>query len=159
MRENNRTVTLAALPGDRFDDTQKLGRRVVVTSVLLSSGGLRGMYWVQALNDPTMSPWCVSEEAFNKRFVPQAQPPIAPPTQVDDADTFVTTLASDAERLQKHSDEFAKAVNMVSAENGSNTPDFILGVFLAQCLSAFDLAMQARAEWYGKPLHRPGQSD
>ena len=41
-----------------------------------------------------------------------------------------------------------RAINECSAENGSNTPDFILARFLDDCLLAFDAAVQAREEWY-----------
>jgi hypothetical protein len=44
------------------------------------------------------------------------------------------------------------AINAVSAENGSNTPDFILAEFLTDCLAAFDKASRAREKWYGKEL-------
>lgn len=47
------------------------------------------------------------------------------------------------------------ALNSASAENGSNTPDFILAEFLAECLTAFDKAVQARATWYGR-MDLPG---
>jgi len=46
--------------------------------------------------------------------------------------------------------EIERAVNRVSAENGSNTPDFILADYLASCLAAFDRAVQARERWYGR---------
>ena len=46
--------------------------------------------------------------------------------------------------------EIAQAINSVSAENGSDTPDFILADFLAGCLAAFDEAVVAREEWYGR---------
>ena len=41
------------------------------------------------------------------------------------------------------------AINQCSAENGSDTPDFILAEFLMDCLQAFDYAMQTRTDWYG----------
>lgn len=41
-----------------------------------------------------------------------------------------------------------KAINQCSAENGSDTPDFILAEFLMDCLQAFDYALQKRADWY-----------
>lgn len=41
-----------------------------------------------------------------------------------------------------------RAINECSAENGSNTPDFILAQFLIDCLLAFDAAVQAREQWY-----------
>lgn len=44
----------------------------------------------------------------------------------------------------------ASVVNQVSAENGSNTPDFIIGAFLVDCLLAFDQAVRTRAGWRGE---------
>lgn len=46
--------------------------------------------------------------------------------------------------------EIQRAINRHSAENASNTPDFILAQFLAQCLAAFDTAVQQRETWYGR---------
>lgn len=42
------------------------------------------------------------------------------------------------------------AINCNSAENGSNTPDFILAQYLEACLEAFDCAVYAREKWYGR---------
>lgn len=42
-----------------------------------------------------------------------------------------------------------QAINSCSAENGSNTPDFILAEYLTDCLSTFDKASKAREKWYG----------
>lgn len=36
------------------------------------------------------------------------------------------------------------AINETSAENGSNTPDYVLANFLMGCLTAFDAAVNAR---------------
>jgi hypothetical protein len=49
--------------------------------------------------------------------------------------------------------EIEHAINRCSAENGSDTPDFVLADFLLRCLSAFDVATRARTAWYkdGKP--------
>lgn len=52
--------------------------------------------------------------------------------------------------------EISQALNGVSAENGSNTPDFILADYLAGCLEAFDEATKARDQWYGLEL-APGK--
>jgi hypothetical protein len=52
-------------------------------------------------------------------------------------------------------DDIQSAINRVSAENGSNTPDFILAQYLVDCLTAYDKAVMAREKWYGreqKPL-------
>lgn len=46
--------------------------------------------------------------------------------------------------------EIEQAVNRVSAENGSNTPDFILAGYLVSCLAAFDRAVNDRERWYGR---------
>lgn len=41
-------------------------------------------------------------------------------------------------------EEIRAALNRYSAENGSNTPDFILAQYLLACLAAFDAAVQQR---------------
>jgi uncharacterized protein (DUF1778 family) len=45
--------------------------------------------------------------------------------------------------------EIRDALNRASAENGSNTPDFILAQYLTASLNAFNDAVVARANWYG----------
>ena len=51
--------------------------------------------------------------------------------------------------------DIENAINCNSAENGSDTPDFILANYLQNCLSAFDIAVKQRDNWYGiEP--RPG---
>lgn len=49
--------------------------------------------------------------------------------------------------------EIEHAINRVSGENGSNTPDFILADYLVSCLAAFDRAIHARERWYGFAMH------
>jgi len=41
-------------------------------------------------------------------------------------------------------------INLHSLENGSDTPDFILGDYLRHCLEAFDNAVRTREVWYGR---------
>ena len=53
------------------------------------------------------------------------------------------------------SKEFAGAVNRLSMENGSNTPDWIIGDFIAAVLTAFDSAVNAREKWYGRTAPLP----
>jgi len=48
--------------------------------------------------------------------------------------------------------EVAAVLNRASAENMSNTPDFILAEYLLGCLDAFDKATNARAKWYSKDV-------
>ena len=46
-------------------------------------------------------------------------------------------------------------INENSVENRSNTPDFILAIYLDSCLRGFDHATKARDDWYGVNLE-PG---
>jgi len=51
-------------------------------------------------------------------------------------------------------EELCSLLNKHSRENESDTPDFILTRYVAECLAAFDTATRARDEWYGnKGLH------
>ena len=45
--------------------------------------------------------------------------------------------------------DIAAAINKHSAENGSNTPDWILANYLGGCLEQFDSAVTARKKWWG----------
>jgi len=42
------------------------------------------------------------------------------------------------------------ALNSTSAENGSNTPDFILASYLSACLAAFDAGVRDPETWHGR---------
>ena len=46
--------------------------------------------------------------------------------------------------------ELREVINRHSAENGSDTPDFILAQFLLGCLNVFDSAVRRREDWYGR---------
>jgi hypothetical protein len=46
--------------------------------------------------------------------------------------------------------ELTRLLNKCSAENGSDTPDFILAQYLTACLDAFNHAVQQRENWYGR---------
>lgn len=52
----------------------------------------------------------------------------------------MTTLRGDLERL----------LNSHSAENGSNTPDFILAEFLMRSLEVWDCCVNERDKWASK---------
>ena len=45
-------------------------------------------------------------------------------------------------------EDLATVLNKHSAENASDTPDFILAEFLLICLTAFDKACTQREAWY-----------
>lgn len=53
-------------------------------------------------------------------------------------------------------EEIKIAINRASAENASNTPDWILAQYLTACLAAFDVAVQQRETWYGRDA-RPSE--
>lgn len=59
--------------------------------------------------------------------------------------------------FDKFKRELTELINKHSAENGSNTPDFILAEYLIGCLVAFNLATKERDHWYSVEL-RPGGS-
>lgn len=46
----------------------------------------------------------------------------------------------------------ADALNRFCAENGSNSPDFILAEYVASSLIAFDNAVNARERWHGRKV-------
>ena len=46
--------------------------------------------------------------------------------------------------------ELTSLLNRHSAENRSNTPDFILAMYLLDCLNAFEKAVIRREDWYGR---------
>lgn len=49
-------------------------------------------------------------------------------------------------------DDIASVLNKHSAENDSNTPDFILAEYLCDCFEAFTKISRERERWYGKSL-------
>lgn len=50
----------------------------------------------------------------------------------------------------KFKNELEKLINKYSLENGSDTPDFILANYLANCLKNFDEITNRRECWYGR---------
>ncbi len=44
--------------------------------------------------------------------------------------------------------ELSRLLNQHSAENASNTPDFILAQFLMACLAAWNTGVQQRETWH-----------
>ena len=64
-------------------------------------------------------------------------------------------LNSEREKRMELRKKLEEAINSVSAESGSNTPDFILAEYLMDCIAAFDKATKRRESWYGIKMH-PG---
>ena len=52
--------------------------------------------------------------------------------------------------MSKFREDLEVLINKNSKEKGSDTPDFILADYLADCLDTFDKAVTRRDEWYGK---------
>ena len=46
--------------------------------------------------------------------------------------------------------ELKDIINRYSKENGSNTPDFILGEYLTDCLKTFERAVNWRDNWHNR---------
>lgn len=53
--------------------------------------------------------------------------------------------------------ELQSLINRYSAENGSNTPDFMLAEYLTDQLAIWDRTVNAREKWYGRENAGPGQ--
>ena len=55
-------------------------------------------------------------------------------------------------------EDIESALNRHSAENFSNTPDFVLARFLMGCLKAFDAAVIQREVWFGREPNLPASA-
>ena len=47
-------------------------------------------------------------------------------------------------------EDLTALLHRYSAENGSNTPDFILAAYLLKCLQAWHATVVHRETWYGR---------
>ena len=65
-----------------------------------------------------------------------------------DASKIDPPAARDTSTLEE---DISAVLNRHSAENASNTPDFILAQYLLGCLAAFGATVKARDAWYGPP--------
>lgn len=52
--------------------------------------------------------------------------------------------------MHKFEEELIRLINKYSMENESNTPDFILAIYLGNCSAAFNQATQQRETWHGR---------
>lgn len=66
------------------------------------------------------------------------------------AATIASLMTAPDPGPQSLRDRIRHAINCASAENGSDTPDFILAEALESVLKAFDVAVVRREEWYGR---------
>ena len=81
----------------------------------------------------------VNEETYQREQNPFFTPTPAP--------TRSEPLRSDATGFRK---ELEQLINAHSMENGSNTPDFLLADYIANCLKNFDETVKRRDKWYGR---------
>lgn len=58
--------------------------------------------------------------------------------------------AGDNGAVYRRKRELQTLINKHSAENGSDTPDFILAEYLSRCLATFNVIVKAREKWYGR---------
>lgn len=54
------------------------------------------------------------------------------------------------ENESQFQEELSKLLNKYSAENQSDTPDFILAKYLTKCLENYNQTLLAREIWYGR---------
>lgn len=66
------------------------------------------------------------------------------------ADSVADGVVSTGEKAMTFEQELQDAINRHSQENASNTPDFILAMYLNGCLAAFNQAVQQRETWHGR---------
>jgi hypothetical protein len=104
---------------------------------------------------------CSAREALTGSGAAAARLLILPPAPVEAPDA-VSEPGEKAEngssgpdvfppaRTMTLKEELEHAINRHSAENGSNTPDFILAEYLMAALAAFDAATVARGKWFGR---------
>lgn len=59
------------------------------------------------------------------------------------------------EPVRDFREELKNTINSYSKENGSNTADLILAEYLVTCLNAFDMAVNQREAWFGRPPATP----
>lgn len=52
--------------------------------------------------------------------------------------------------MKSFEEELKELINRHSKENGCNTPDFVLAEYLRDCLSIFNVAVNAREYYYGR---------
>lgn len=63
--------------------------------------------------------------------------------------TLERNVAEKSARSSEFRRDLATLLNRHSKENGSNSPDWILADYLADCLEIFDRGVRARERWYG----------
>jgi len=60
------------------------------------------------------------------------------------------------QQVPEFSERLRHLLNAASAENASNTPDFILAQYVQSCLTAYNAAVLSREAWYGRVNVGPG---
>ncbi|GAA2554607.1 hypothetical protein GCM10010423_64730 [Streptomyces levis] len=89
------------------------------------------------------------------KIVDKAEPPKKDPME-ESRERAQAALIEHMNVANAFNKELAALLNKYSAEEHSNTPDFILAQYLVTCLDAFTVASRNREEWYGE-FFSPGK--
>lgn len=65
------------------------------------------------------------------------------------SDSLGEDIKQEKEEARGFKQELAAVINKYSMERGSNTPDFILADYLADCLAAYEHMLGSKNLWYG----------
>ncbi len=63
------------------------------------------------------------------------------------------------DKIMTFEEEIKSVINRHGQENLSNTPDFILAMYLMDAMNAFDTAVNRREEWYGRKTSNPATAE
>lgn len=97
------------------------------------------------ISDVVVSGVALTPEQLLQRYNEQS---LSNPTSSDKPVTGATMPGEYREEVG-FKKELEQLINKYSQENGSNTPDFILAVYLNECLNLFNETVHKREEWYG----------
>jgi archaellum biogenesis protein FlaJ (TadC family) len=62
--------------------------------------------------------------------------------------SYLFSELAETEKKDTFEEELERLINKYSMENGSDTPDFILALYIMDCLNAFNKTVRERESWY-----------
>lgn len=69
---------------------------------------------------------------------------------IESTQRILDAVIEEENRRKRLEEALRYAINSCSAENGSNTPDWVLAKYLMACLDAWNGGCRARDTWYGQ---------
>lgn len=99
---------------------------------------------------------CGHSERYHQREGHPFEPFELTHTGIAEIDNKIGVEEFETSELER---ELASVLNKYSAENGSNTPDFILAEYLIGCLKAFNTATKSAHAWRGLDYLNVGTTD